>query len=374
MAVPLYGRVQMRIIYKGDKTSTPISNIQASTGMYYSGDPSILTSPNTTTKFIQMSTRSGQPKYTMGENLKLTSRSKQLTEFVSNRFASSNGSIGLPTVSITMTSEVPIDYFYIDFSEAHQEYATSLLVYTSNGDSYTIDNDKLRFEYEVPAPATSISVIILTWSRPFVSPKVSSVSNVLQTFYRNFEYEGEPARLYEMQLGRQSQEQATAPSFGVNIHYGSVSFEDFNDNVRGLMESNELQTNLLFDFQLDNKPIGSMIGNFASLDVGSKTAHFELNSVNFNMNTQYPSIGIDNYSYMTGNQLWTMLKRNSENYGYIFNDLDNTVLNYLVRYSFETNFILDIYNLGKLWKDFLFATNCIQYVEEDGTITTLIRP
>lgn len=311
--------------------------------------------------------------FIIGEDFHNRTLEEKLEYFVGSEYADEQG-IFPTTYIVSFSTSEPIDTFFLSFDTYNKAFPKSLTLKAYiNGSMTTIgtfaDNDS-QWEFKLDAPSTSFQISVSNWSMP-------NKPFVLTGIYTDLHIHLDYSKITDIDVGIVTRADFSKPSYGIVSNSGSISFNDFYNEISDYIELGLLKEGALVQVYIENSLVKSqkykvceMYTDKWTYDEENKSVTVslvdgleKLQEIQFNGISYFPRIQNKNSTFT---EIYNELVNSTVAIGYKVYANANT-LNIIGRIH-TTHKYMEKSSLWSAWNKFAIATKTHIYKNADGYI------
>lgn len=186
--------------------------------------------------------------FIIGEDFHNRTLEEKLEYFVGSEYADEQG-IFPTSYTVSFSTSKPIDTFFISFDTYNKAFPKSLTLKAYiNGSMTTIgtfaDNDS-QWEFKLDEPSTVFRISVSNWSMP-------NKPFVLTGIYTDLHIHLDYSKITDIDVGIVTQADFSKPSYGIVSNSGSISFNDFYNEISDYIELGLLKEGALVQVYIEN--------------------------------------------------------------------------------------------------------------------------
>lgn len=269
--------------------------------------------------------------FIIGEDFHNRTLEEKLEYFVGSEYADEQG-IFPKTYTVSFSTHEPIDTFFLSFDTYNKAFPKSLTLKAYiNGSMTTIgtfaDNDS-QWEFKLDEPSTVFIISVSNWSMP-------NKPFVLTGIYSDLHIHLDYSKITDIDVGIVTQADFSKPSYGIVSNSGSISFNDFYNEISDYIELGLLKEGALVQIYIENSLVKSQKYKVCEMYTDKWTYDEEnkfvtvtlvdglekLQEIEFNGIEFFPRVS----KPLTYNEIYIILIQEAEKRGFKINIQDNDI-------------------------------------------------
>lgn len=311
--------------------------------------------------------------FIIGEDFDNRTLEQKLEYFHGSIYSDDMGEFKTPYIVSFSTSE-PIDTFFVSFDTYNKLYPKYINLWADlNGvfqDVGTFTDDDVQWEFKLPGKCEKFTMYIYNWiapNKPFV----------LTGIYADLTIHLDYNRITDISTGVVTQANFDKPSYGIVSNSGTISFNDFYNEISDYIELGLLKEGALVNIWIENSLIPSQKYKVSEMYTDKWTYDEENKSVTVSLVDgleKLQEISFEGIAYyprtsetMNYGAIYRILKRRTEDIGMVVK-ISEDVMSYI---AYMANFhpYMNSCSVWEAWRQFAEATKTHIYKNANGELS-----